>query len=45
MMQRKYDPDGWLGIIVGDEFYRTTDDVLAKRIANGGTPAWMQINA
>ena len=21
MMQRKYDPDGWLGIIVGDEFY------------------------
>ena len=21
MMQRKYDPDGWLGIIVGDELY------------------------
>ena len=21
MMQRHYQPDGWLGIIVGDEFY------------------------
>ena len=21
MMQRKYDPDGWLGLIVGDDLY------------------------